>query len=66
MRIGWYLIGVLFIFLCGYGLGRRIGKKEGYSEGTAYAPIQLKQSYFENGECPVCCFKIDNDINDNV
>lgn len=66
MQIGWYLISALFIFLFGYGLGRRIGKKEGYSEGTAYAPISLKQYYFQNGECPICNFIIDNNIKNEI
>ncbi|HHW02754.1 MAG TPA: hypothetical protein GXX35_08095 [Thermoanaerobacterales bacterium] len=48
------LILGLSVFLLGYAIGRRIGKKEGFSEGEAIIPMELKRKLMENGICPLC------------
>jgi hypothetical protein len=57
LAAGWFIIIALLIFLVGYSIGRRTGIKEGYNEGMAYAPIEIKREYFEHGRCPICGFR---------
>lgn len=47
----------LTVFLLGYGIGRRIGKGEGYRQGQALIPLELRRLALENGRCPTCSAK---------
>lgn len=53
MKYGIITIMILLVFLIGYALGRRIGIKQGYERGIAYAPLKLKEEAYENYSCPL-------------
>lgn len=38
----------------GYAVGRRSGQREGFLEGSAYAPLDLRRKSWERGACIVC------------
>ncbi|HHX23291.1 MAG: hypothetical protein ACOX2A_09525 [Tepidanaerobacteraceae bacterium] len=48
----------LSIYLIGYTMGRRIGKKEGIFEGKAIIPIELKKQMLDTMICPLCKQKL--------
>jgi len=45
---------LLLAFGLGYGFGRRQGMKEGFAAGLRWAPLQLRQESWEQGECVLC------------
>lgn len=57
MILTWEIIcaglGMLALFF-GYAMGRRMGKREGFLEGCAYAPLDLRRKSWERGACLVC------------
>ncbi|KAB3527249.1 hypothetical protein [Alkaliphilus serpentinus] len=54
MLYGYIIILSLFTLLLGYGIGRRIGLKEGYKKATVELPFILKEKLYENNICPIC------------
>lgn len=44
----------LSVFLLGYALGRRSGKKEGVIEGMTLIPIEWRKQLLETSICPLC------------
>ncbi|KXG76870.1 hypothetical protein [Thermotalea metallivorans] len=54
MIYGYFIVIGLVIFLCAYGLGRRIGIKEGFAKGIHYAPIAFREEAYKTNRCPVC------------
>ncbi len=54
MRYGLCFIGILLICLIAYAIGRRIGIKEGYLKGIAYAPLKMKEEAYASKKCPLC------------
>lgn len=47
-------IFLLTTFLLGYSLGRRVGKKEGFLEGTNTTPLVMRQNLLQTSFCPLC------------
>ncbi|KNF08916.1 hypothetical protein CLPU_5c02230 [Gottschalkia purinilytica] len=47
-------IYMLICMLIGYGLGRRIGIKEGEKKGLLIAPLELRKDMLTTGKCPIC------------
>lgn len=48
---------VIIVFVAivfGYAIGRRTGQREGFLEGSAYAPLELRRKSWERGACIVC------------
>lgn len=45
-----------FVLAAGFlfGIGRRIGQKEGEKAGLAAAPLQLRRQALEQGNCVLC------------
>jgi hypothetical protein len=51
-------VGILFVFVLGYRLGRRYGKDEGQKIGMARAALDLRRTALEQGQCPICHYSI--------
>lgn len=47
------IVGII-LFLSGYALGRRIGKKEGVNEGVCLAPLEWRKQLLKTSICPLC------------
>lgn len=57
----------LSIFLAGYALGRRLGKKEGVDEGKRFIPLEWRSRLLETSTCPLCSQKLNIHTNcDNI
>lgn len=41
-------------FFAGFAGGRRWGKREGFAEGIAYAPLEMRRQTWEDGHCVIC------------
>jgi len=52
------------VFLAGFAVGRRVGIKEGRSEGEAIVPIKLKQKMMESCFCPLCLRELSQELNE--
>jgi hypothetical protein len=48
------IAAALSLVLAGYAAGRRVGRSEGRREGRAAATLELRQSSYETGACPLC------------
>ena len=46
-------------FLIGYISGKRAGRKIGQQEGTALAPLLLREQSFDRGQCILCQRSLD-------
>ncbi|HHY42219.1 MAG TPA: hypothetical protein GX514_05165 [Thermoanaerobacterales bacterium] len=59
------LIAVLEIavFLFGYAIGRRVGKREGITEGMSLLPLDLKKQLYETSICPLCSQQLNTNKN---
>lgn len=59
------LIAVLEIavFLFGYTIGRRVGKREGITEGMSLLPLDLKKQLYETSICPLCSQQLNTNKN---
>lgn len=53
------LVIYLALGLIGYGIGRRVGLKEGYKRGIERSPLILRMKLLENGKCMICDNKIE-------
>jgi len=53
MVIEFVFIGAI-AFLIGYVLGKRAGRSHGYQEGTAEAPLRLREQSLNQGRCCLC------------
>lgn len=53
MVIEFIFIGAIS-FLVGYVLGKRAGRSHGYQEGTAEAPLILREQSLSQGRCCLC------------
>ncbi|GMA48877.1 hypothetical protein GCM10025857_02340 [Alicyclobacillus contaminans] len=51
--LAWWM-GLCFIALVAYMVGRRVGKKEGRALAQAAAPLQMRMRALNDGRCPVC------------
>ncbi|RKD34511.1 hypothetical protein [Thermohalobacter berrensis] len=51
---------ILLVFLAGYSIGRRQGIKEGFIQGSNYAPISIRNKMLKKGKCPICNKEIEN------
>ncbi|MGI5858948.1 MAG: hypothetical protein ACOX8P_06455 [Tepidanaerobacteraceae bacterium] len=61
------IIAVITIFLLGYALGRRAGKKEGVTEGMSLVPLEWRKEMFETSICPLCTQELNIRTNyDNI
>lgn len=49
-----HIIVVFAAVVFGYAIGRRTGQREGFLEGSAYAPLELRRKSWERGACIVC------------
>lgn len=55
------------IFLFGYVIGRRMGKKEGIIEGMSIVPLDWRKQLFETSICPLYNQELNLKVNcDNV
>jgi len=59
------LIAVLEIavFLFGYAIGRRVGKRESITEGMSLLPLDLKKQLYETSICPLCSQQLNTNKN---
>lgn len=57
----WPNIGVMLgILLCGYAVGRRLGRAEGFGLGMRYSPLELRREFLLDGRCPICGSRADD------
>ncbi|MFO7265396.1 MAG: hypothetical protein FWJ73_03780 [Limnochordales bacterium] len=50
-----WLVGVaLLALLAGYAWGRRRGRRDGFTEGLRYAPLEMRRASLEKGTCVLC------------
>lgn len=55
------------VFLLGYALGRRAGKKEGITEGMSLVPLEWRKELYETSICPLCTQELNIHMNcDNI
>ena len=54
MIYGIYGISILFVFLIGYAIGRRVGIKEGFLKGSTINTLKLKEQLLKKSRCPLC------------
>lgn len=48
------IAAALTLVLAGYAVGRRVGQHEGRREGRTAAILELRQSAYATGACPLC------------
>lgn len=49
----WLLLAAV-AFLLGYLVGHRHGRIEGFRDGAAFAPIEMRREALERGRCIIC------------
>lgn len=52
--VPWVIASGYICFFLGYSLGRRVGKKEGFVEGSSYAPLAVREESYKKGYCIIC------------
>ena len=50
----WMLIGLVFVFLVGYIIGKHQGWAEGSKAAEATVPLQIRERSLEEGKCLIC------------
>jgi hypothetical protein len=58
------VIIAIVLFLAGYMIGKKAGRAAGYNEGSAAAPLLLRQQSLEQGRCCFC--QADDRRNQNI
>lgn len=51
------------VFLLGYAIGRRVGKKEGITEGMSILPLDWRRQLNETSICPLCSQQLNTNKN---
>ena len=57
------LLAFLLFFFLGYWLGKRHGRKLGFNEAAAIIPLANREKYLEEGSCPLCERKAEENKN---
>ena len=52
--IEFMVILCFIISLFSYGIGRRVGLREGHALGKVSKQLDLKEEYYSSGCCPLC------------
>lgn len=47
---------ILATFLVGFGIGRRLGLRQGFHVGLAYGVVDIRRRCLEQGHCLICSF----------
>lgn len=50
----WVVSASFLALFIGFAWGRRYGKREGFSEGATFAPLDMRRRMWQSGRCAIC------------